>query len=1031
MRKNYILLLALAASGLHAQSSVQIIDSYLKNQTVDVNNKKASSQFSNLEYAVVNENVIGDNVADYVKIQQVVNNIPVYQSFGTFQVKDKKVLSFNNNFKLDNANSPKAGLTAKQAIEKYAGKVAKKLVVVKDLENYKHYSQTSKSDNNSILFADKDELLNYYQSENGLKLAWIMLAAMPDVNSKAEKIPLYEVVIDANTGDLLSRASVVSDCSFDAVARKNNTVIKNNPEDYKWIYDGYKESNVASNSGTYRVIPANYESPLKHSFELVTNADDPVASKEGWHKLLNVPRNPEASMPLTPYHTLGNNARVSSDTEGTASDLIIGSGGILASLALLELKEEAYGGQNLLFDFPNPGASIDYNPVAFANASTTQMFYSINSIHDILHYHGFNPKAGSFQANSGEGYLTTGITVAGLGKEHRTVNNAFMIYNINMFKAPITCFFTFETTKEGAGVLDVIRYATSSCNLGNSYGQVEDYTINIVNPQGCDSAVNGSNLSNAFVPKNIDDYQTITASAKTGAYTDVFVMEGMTYDFKVSKTGVYSTIKDASTGTTYRTATESEFSWLSSVTGYIRWYTHAGEDCSADNSTFTESIKSSLQTNPLEAECSTGTPSVKGYFSLENGGANAQELAFDIPMIQNKTTTIKGINLTMADNATSINFEELNDNNGLPGSHVSTINGTIESKVFAYQRDGKSFYNYKVIFDKSIITDINLGARKWLKLVTDASYVEVNPIFSIEKNIAYKNTNNTDWQISNDYELVYQLIAECQQDMCNQVVIAGDDPNDGTVTGPMLMLSYGAVTQSFDIVVEPNKQLKVDGVELDLALLSANTDVDATRILDINLRAHDATLGEPGSVLSAKLPYTFTRELVEEMPLDPTISFYRFKVKVLFDQPLILDGSQSTTYWLELASDYYATMSTVEVSKFIGMPAFAKYLDAFVPQDNEIAYKLLTDCSVLETQNPIKQEKTKLYPVPFANTLTVSSATQIRTIEIFNLAGAKTLQKEVNQSKIDLELSALPVGIYIVKTTDINGKVDVQKVIKK
>ncbi|SKB74175.1 Por secretion system C-terminal sorting domain-containing protein [Soonwooa buanensis] len=515
MRKNYILLLALVASGLHAQSSVQVVDSYLKNQTVDVNNKKASSQFSNLEYAVVNENVIGDNVADYVKIQQVVNNIPVYQSFGTFQVKDKKVLSFNNNFKLDNANSPKAGLTAKQAMEKYAGKVAKKLVVVKDLENYKHYSQTSKSDNNSILFADKDELLNYYQSENGLKLAWIMLAAMPDVNSKAEKIPLYEVVIDANTGDLLSRASVVSDCSFDAVARKNNTVIKNNPEDYKWIYDGYKESSVASNSGTYRVIPANYESPLKHSFELVTNADDPVASKEGWHKLLNVPRSAQAPMPLTAYHTVGNNARVSSDTDGTASDLIIGSNGLLADLALGQLKEEAYGGENLLFDFPNPGASINYNPVAYANASTTQMFYSINSIHDILHYHGFNPKAGSFQANSGEGFHTTGITVAGLGEEHRTINNAFMIYNIRLFKAPITCFFTFETTKEGAGVFDIntgIYQGTYHGSYGNNsaynYGVdpvvtgdialLDDGTGANVH-DGCEPVINGAALQDKIV----------------------------------------------------------------------------------------------------------------------------------------------------------------------------------------------------------------------------------------------------------------------------------------------------------------------------------------------------------------------------------------------------------------------------------------------------------------------------------------------------------------------------------------------------
>ncbi|WP_159447626.1 T9SS type A sorting domain-containing protein [Soonwooa buanensis] len=577
-----------------------------------------------------------------------------------------------------------------------------------------------------------------------------------------------------------------------------------------------------------------------------------------------------------------------------------------------------------------------------------------------------------------------------------------------------------------------VVYATSGCDLGNTYGQVEDYTINIINPQGCDSAVNGSNLTNAFVPKNVNDYQTITTSAKTGAYTDVFVMEGVTYDFKISKTGVFSTIKDASTGSTYRTATEQDFSWLSSVTGYIRWYTHAGEDCSADSSTFTESVKPSLQTNPLDIDCATGIPAIKGFFNLENAGSNAQELAFDIQMLQGKTSTIKGINLTMADTTGSINFEELNDQNGLPGSLISTINGTVESKTLAYVRDGKSFYNYKIIFDKPVIADITLGTRKWLKLITDAAYVEVNPIFQNDKKIAYKNTVTTDWQINNDFELVYQLIAQCQQDMCTQVVLSGDDPTDGALTGDMLAFSLGLITQSLDIIVEPNKQLKVNGIELGLTLLGTSADLNTPRVLDLNLRSHDATLQEPSNILKAKLPYTFTRELVEEIPLDETSSFYIFKVKVLFDETLVLDGSQSTTYWLELATNYYATMASAEISSYIGMPAFTRYMDAvWVKQDFEVAYNLLTDCSTLETQNPIKQEKTKVYPVPFVNTLTVNSATQIRTIEIFNLAGAKTLQKEVNQSKIDLELSTLPVGIYVVKITDVNGKVDVQKVIKK
>lgn len=218
--------------------------------------------------------------------------------------------------------------------------------------------------------------------------------------------------------------------------------------------------------------------------------------------------------------------------------------------------------------------------------------------------------------------------------------------------------------------LSPIIYATSGCSLGNTYGQVEDYTINVVNPQGCGTAVNGANTEKAFVPKNYNDYQIITTTAKTGAYTEIFVVEGVTYDFKLNKSGIYSTIKDVANTTTYRTATDNKFSWLSSITGYIRWYTHAGEDCSSDSSILTEEIQPSLQKNTIESNCTAGVPTLKGFFSMANGGTDAQELAFDIPMLEGKNPEIKGIYLTMSDTTSSINFEELNDNNGLPGSLI-------------------------------------------------------------------------------------------------------------------------------------------------------------------------------------------------------------------------------------------------------------------------------------------------------------------------------------------------------------------------
>ncbi len=579
-----------------------------------------------------------------------------------------------------------------------------------------------------------------------------------------------------------------------------------------------------------------------------------------------------------------------------------------------------------------------------------------------------------------------------------------------------------------------IVYATDGCNLGNTYGQVEDYSVNIFTPQGCDTAVNGANLTAMFVPKNNGQSELITNTAKTGAYTDIFVIAGASYDFKLGKETVFSTLKRPD-ATTARTSDASQFSWTSDFTGVLRWYTHADEsNCSADNSIFSEEITSSLITNSIRDACNVGVPNMSGFFTMENGGAKAQELAIDIPMFVGKFSTIKGITVNMAD-ATFINFEELNTNsNGLPGTVLSNIQGTIESKTLAFTQDGKNIYTYKIKFDKPILTDGALGAKKWLKLLSDAAYVEVNPSLKIGENITVKNNVTGSWQIADRNELVYQLEADCRQDMCTQVVVSTDDPTDNMMTSEMGPFIPDMMTAAIDVEVNPNENLGVNGIVLDLWEASTVAEVNNPRMLEFNLRKHNAETQEPGDIISEKIAMTSTREKLEEFLPDPTVDlvYTRWKVNVKFNQSLLLDGAQSPKYWLEVASDYTGFTTTNDVYAFVGSPTYIGYLGLmWVKLDNEMVYKLLTDCSVLGTQNTTKQEKTKLYPVPFVNTLTISSPIAIRSIEIYNVAGAKVVQKEASQSKVELNLSNLPTGMYIVKTIDVNGNVDSQKVIKK
>lgn len=478
MKNKYILLsMCFASSGFFAQSTLQIVDNYLKtavsNKTLKVKNQNILK--SQIYYDVINENTVGNNVGDYVKIQQKVNNIPVYGTYGTFQIRNKQVLHFNNNFTAEDAPSSVPSLTVEQAAEKMASSLGKKSLKLNSIGEYETTLKKGKiSQTDVVKFSSEKTLLNYIQTKDGLKLGWIFLASI-DEDKNNNHIPLYEVIVDANTGELLSKTSIVNECSFDPKAAQSN-VYHNDSKEYEWIYKEY--ANITNKppftSGSYRVIPASFESPLQHDFTLLSNVADPVASQEGWHKVIPVYRDPDAPA-LTPYHTIGNNAHVSADLTGEASDLIL-TQALMTSHVSQFLKNEAYGGTNLAFDFPTPGNSTNYDPLAYHDASTTQMFYSINSIHDILYYHGFNPKAGSFQANTGEGKHVTGITLGGLGEKKQT-NNAFMVYNPTFNIYPTTVFFQFETLPEGAGVLQIKDGALANIYQGVSGNNtVFDYT---------------------------------------------------------------------------------------------------------------------------------------------------------------------------------------------------------------------------------------------------------------------------------------------------------------------------------------------------------------------------------------------------------------------------------------------------------------------------------------------------------------------------------------------------------------------------
>ncbi|HQR06976.1 MAG TPA: M36 family metallopeptidase [Gemmatales bacterium] len=143
--------------------------------------------------------------------------------------------------------------------------------------------------------------------------------------------------------------------------------------------------NSLTHFDSYRVLPVPAKSPNQGSFAVVTNPADPVASPWGWHDT--------NGKPGAEYHiTSGNNVAARARRDST----LPGSLGYLVPS----------GGSTNTYNFT---ANFKNDPSSYQAAAATQLFYSVNTWHDVSYRYGFTEVAGNMQQNNyGRGNLATG-----------------------------------------------------------------------------------------------------------------------------------------------------------------------------------------------------------------------------------------------------------------------------------------------------------------------------------------------------------------------------------------------------------------------------------------------------------------------------------------------------------------------------------------------------------------------------------------------------------------------------------------------
>jgi extracellular elastinolytic metalloproteinase len=321
-------------------------------------------------------------ITNYYIVQRH-QGIEIFNAQSNVSIKNGNVINVINNFKKDAAHKVNVTIPKLSVLEAISSAYA-----LLDISEQTSFAIVETINDKTFKLKDgiQEDLISaklVYQStkDEKLKLAWAFQFYSPD------GMHLWDLRIDALNGELLEKNDLTISCNF---GQKKQTSCEFN---YPVIYnESTFVNNVVSpvgvNAGSYRVIPYNYESPNHSPFQLITSPSNALASPNGWHNANSLSG---TNSSLIYNYTRGNNVFAQEDANGNNGTGISPDGGAV-----------------LNFNFPYGGQSLQ--PTDYSSASTTNLFYMANIMHDVWYQYGFNEASGNFQKdNLGRGGVSSFI----------------------------------------------------------------------------------------------------------------------------------------------------------------------------------------------------------------------------------------------------------------------------------------------------------------------------------------------------------------------------------------------------------------------------------------------------------------------------------------------------------------------------------------------------------------------------------------------------------------------------------------------
>jgi len=373
MKKTTLFCLLLQTVFVFSQTKEQKIQTYLNDNLY----KLELTQQDVNDWILSGETSSESTKINNIYIKQRYQGIEIYNAISNLWYKDGKIINIGNRF-ISNISS-KVNTTTPN------------ISVIDGLINAKSLLNIATSNNHSIIESEGNKkfkisndgfeepitasLVYQLNTENKLRLSWNYVIETEDHQH------IWDVRIDALNGTIIEKNDQVISCNF---GPKHNHDVLCNREIKNFNLNFYKQNSslLDIQSGSYNVIPFNYESPNHSPRQIITSPHNTTASPFGWHDTNGSNGNEFTT-------TRGNNVLAQDDTDGNNGN------GTLAN-----------GGAGLNFDFPYGGTSAQ--PSSYLNAAITNLFYMNNIMHDVWYMYGFNEVNGNFQQNNyGKGGITS------------------------------------------------------------------------------------------------------------------------------------------------------------------------------------------------------------------------------------------------------------------------------------------------------------------------------------------------------------------------------------------------------------------------------------------------------------------------------------------------------------------------------------------------------------------------------------------------------------------------------------------------